>query len=145
MTHDYTRNGTVDLFAAMNVATGEMLQRPAARTPAPMCWRSSGGSTSTSRVISTASLISTRQLEDAIDVWASHWNHDPNRSCGPRPSTTSPPRSNADQPPSISSLNPRHTTRTAEASNNASSPARVATAISFRPTTKFFDGVFTVS
>jgi hypothetical protein len=25
MTHDYKRNGTVDLFAAMNVATGELL------------------------------------------------------------------------------------------------------------------------
>ena len=25
MTHDYKRNGTVDLFAAMNVATGEVL------------------------------------------------------------------------------------------------------------------------
>ncbi|MFN6119663.1 MAG: transposase [Actinomycetes bacterium] len=25
MTHDYTRNGTVDLFAVMNIATGEVL------------------------------------------------------------------------------------------------------------------------
>ena len=25
MTHDYKRNGTTDLFAAMNVATGEVL------------------------------------------------------------------------------------------------------------------------
>ncbi len=25
MTHDYKRNGTIDLFAAMNVATGEVL------------------------------------------------------------------------------------------------------------------------
>jgi DDE superfamily endonuclease len=25
MTHDYMRNGTVDLFAAMNIATGEVL------------------------------------------------------------------------------------------------------------------------
>jgi hypothetical protein len=29
MTHDYKRNGTTDLFAAMNVATGEVLYRPA--------------------------------------------------------------------------------------------------------------------
>ena len=29
MTHDYKRNGTIDLFAAMNVATGEVLDRPA--------------------------------------------------------------------------------------------------------------------
>lgn len=25
MTHDYKRNGTIDLFAAMNIATGEVL------------------------------------------------------------------------------------------------------------------------
>ena len=25
MTHDYNRNGTIDLFAALNVATGEVL------------------------------------------------------------------------------------------------------------------------
>ena len=29
MTHDYKRNGTIDLFAAMNVATGEVLTAPA--------------------------------------------------------------------------------------------------------------------
>ena len=34
-----------------------------------------------------------------------------NPSCGPRPSTTSSPRSSEDGPPSIASLNPRHTTR----------------------------------
>ena len=28
MTHDYKRNGTIDLFAAMNVATGEVHDRP---------------------------------------------------------------------------------------------------------------------
>ena len=33
MTHDYKRNGTTDLFAALNVGTGEVLTRPAARTP----------------------------------------------------------------------------------------------------------------
>jgi hypothetical protein len=27
--------------------------------------------------MSDASFTSTRQLEDAIDVWASHWNQDP--------------------------------------------------------------------
>ena len=27
MTHDYKRNGTVDLFAALNVATGEVLHQ----------------------------------------------------------------------------------------------------------------------
>ena len=38
MTHDYKRNGTIDLFAAMNIATGEVLtdltQGP---QPAPTC------------------------------------------------------------------------------------------------------------
>jgi transposase len=31
MTHDYKRNGTVDLFAALNIATGEVLHRTAKR------------------------------------------------------------------------------------------------------------------
>ena len=31
MTHDYKRNGTVDLFAAMNIATGEVLHETRAR------------------------------------------------------------------------------------------------------------------
>ena len=35
MTHDYKRNGTIDLFAAMNIATGEVTHRPArSATPA---------------------------------------------------------------------------------------------------------------
>ena len=34
MTHDYKRNGTIDLFAAMNVATGEVLTDCARATPA---------------------------------------------------------------------------------------------------------------
>jgi transposase len=41
MTHDYKRNGTTDLFAAMNVATGEVLYTPAAPMPPKTCWRSS--------------------------------------------------------------------------------------------------------
>jgi transposase len=31
MTHDYKRNGTIDLFAALNIATGEVLHRTAKR------------------------------------------------------------------------------------------------------------------
>ncbi len=31
MTHDYRRNGTLDLFAAMNVATGKVLHDSGAR------------------------------------------------------------------------------------------------------------------
>jgi hypothetical protein len=30
----------------------------------------------TRKALINASFTSTRQLEDAIDVWASHWNHD---------------------------------------------------------------------
>ena len=45
MTHDYKRNGTIDLFAAMNVATGEVLTDCARATPAPTCWGSSSRST----------------------------------------------------------------------------------------------------
>lgn len=48
MTHDYKRNGTIDLFAAMNIATGKCSTTPAAPTPAPTSSRSSSGSISTS-------------------------------------------------------------------------------------------------
>ena len=37
MTHDYKRNGTIDLFAALNVATGEVMTECATATPAPTC------------------------------------------------------------------------------------------------------------
>ncbi len=38
MTHDYKRHGTTDLFAAMNVATGEVLYDTRRRTRPPTCW-----------------------------------------------------------------------------------------------------------
>ena len=41
MTHDYKRNGTDDLFAALNVATGEVITDAASATPAPTCFPSS--------------------------------------------------------------------------------------------------------
>ena len=41
MTHDYKRHGTTDLFAAMNVATGEVLYDTRKRTRAPTCSSSS--------------------------------------------------------------------------------------------------------
>ena len=41
MTHDYKRNGTTDLFAAMNVATGEVLYDPPPPHRPRTCWRSS--------------------------------------------------------------------------------------------------------
>ena len=41
MTHDYKRNGTTDLFAALNVATGEVLYDCRNVTRPRTCWRSS--------------------------------------------------------------------------------------------------------
>ena len=41
MTHDYKRNGTTDLFAAMNIATGKVIYDCRPVTPALTCWRSS--------------------------------------------------------------------------------------------------------
>ena len=45
MTHDYKRNGTIDLFAAMNLATGEVLTDLRKATPARTCCGSSSRST----------------------------------------------------------------------------------------------------
>ncbi len=132
MTHDYRRHGTVDLFAAMNIATGEVLHDTrrshagadvlglqvdrSARAPRPRRARRVGQpvrpqvrtrrrwladrsghvgictshrhpswlnliegwfSVLTRKALRDASFTSTRQLEAAIDVWASHWNDDP--------------------------------------------------------------------
>ena len=41
MTHDYKRHGTTDLFAALNVATGEVLYDTASATRPTTCWPSS--------------------------------------------------------------------------------------------------------
>ena len=54
MTHDYKRNGTTDLFAALNVATGEVLYDSRKRTPPTTCWRSSSSSTCTCPATSTS-------------------------------------------------------------------------------------------
>ena len=134
MTHDYKRNGTVDLFAAMNIATGEVLHDTRRRhagadvlaffkwidlhvprqldvhvvldnlsahkaapvrewlahpkrarwhlhfTPTSASWLNlieGWFSVLTRRALTNASFTSTRQLETAIDVWASHWNNNP--------------------------------------------------------------------
>ncbi len=134
MTHDYKRHGTVDLFAAMNVATGEVLHdtrrshagadvlaffkwidlhvprdldvhvvldnlsahksEPVRNwladpkrarwhlhfTPTSASWLNlieGWFSVLTRKALTNASFTSTRQLEAAIDVWASHWNDDP--------------------------------------------------------------------
>lgn len=134
MTHDYRRHGTVDLFAAMNIATGEVLHdtrrshagvdvlaffkwidlhvrrdldvhvvldnlsahksEPVRRwladpkrarwhlhfTPTSASWLNlieGWFSVLTRKALTNASFTSTRQLEAAIDVWASHWNDNP--------------------------------------------------------------------
>lgn len=134
MTHDYKRHGTVDLFAAMNIATGEVLHDTRRRhagadvlaffkwidmhvpreldvhvvldnlsahksepvrtwladprrarwhlhfTPTSASWLNlieGWFSVLTRKALRDASFTSTRQLEAAIDVWASHWNDDP--------------------------------------------------------------------
>ena len=134
MTHDYKRNGTIDLFAAMNSATGEVLHDTKRRhagadvlaffkgidlhvprdldahvvldnlsahksepvrtwladpkrarwylhfTPTSASWLNlikGSFSVVTREALTNTSFTSTRQLEEAIDVWASHWNHDP--------------------------------------------------------------------
>jgi transposase len=134
MTHDYKRHGTIDLFAAMNLATGEVLHDTRrshagvdvlaffklidlhvprhldvhvvldnlsahksetvrawladpkrARwhlhfTPTSASWLNlieGWFSVLTRKALTNTSFTSTRQLEAAIDVWASHWNDDP--------------------------------------------------------------------
>lgn len=134
MTHDYKRNGTVDLFAAMNLATGEVLHDTRARhagtdvlaffksidrqvdadldvhvvldnlsahksqpvrdwladpkrerwhlhfTPTSASWLNlieGWFSVLTRKALRDASFKSVAELENAIDVWASNWNNDP--------------------------------------------------------------------
>lgn len=134
MTHDYNRNGTIDLFVAMNLATGEVLHNTRrshagadvlaffklidmhvphhldvhvvldnlsahkcepvrewlahpkrARwhlhiTPTSASWLNlieGWFSMLTRKALTNASFTSTGQLEAAIDLWASHWNNDP--------------------------------------------------------------------
>ncbi len=134
MTHDYKRNGTVDLFAAMNLATGQVLHDTRRRhagddvlaffklidlhvprhlgvhvvldnlsahksepvrdwlahpkrtrwhlhfTPTSASWLNlieGWFSVLTRKALKNSSFTSTSQLADAIDLWASHWNDDP--------------------------------------------------------------------
>lgn len=134
MTHDYKRNGTVDLFAAMNLATGEVLHDTRRRhagvdvlaffkwidlhverhldvhvvldnlsahksepvrtwlahpkqarwhlhfTPTSASWLNlieGWFSVLTRKALINSSFTSVGQLEAAIDLWASHWNDDP--------------------------------------------------------------------
>jgi hypothetical protein len=64
----------------------------------------------TRKALTNTIFTSTGQLEAAVDVWVSHWSDEPQPFVWTRPSTTSSPRSSADEPPSIASLNRRRTT-----------------------------------
>jgi transposase len=134
MTHDYKRNGTVDLFAALNVGTGEVLHHTRKRhtgndvlaffkwidahvpreldvhvvldnlsahssppvtewlehpkrdrwhlhfTPTSASWLNlveGWFAQLTNRRLRDGSFDSVAALEDAIDLWAEHWNDDP--------------------------------------------------------------------
>lgn len=134
MTHDYKRHGTVDLFAALNVATGEVLHQTRKRhtaadvlaffkwidlhvprdlevhvvldnlsahsappvaewlahprrqrwhlhfTPTSSSWLNlveGWFAQLTNKRLKQGSFDSVAALTDAIDHWASHWNHDP--------------------------------------------------------------------
>jgi transposase len=134
MTHDYKRNGTLDLFAAMNVGTGEVLHHTRRRhagtdvlaffkwidlhvdrdldvhvvldnlsahksapvrewlahpkrqrwhlhfTPTTASWLNlieGWFSVLTRKALTNTSFTSVADLEEAIDLWASHWNDDP--------------------------------------------------------------------
>lgn len=134
MTHDYKRNGTTDLFAAMNVVTGEVLHDTRRRhagvdvlaffksidlhverhldihvvldnlsahkstpvtewlahpkrarwhlhfTPTSASWLNlieGWFSVLTRKALTNNSFTSVTQLQDTIDLWASHWNDNP--------------------------------------------------------------------
>jgi hypothetical protein len=135
MTHDYTRNGTTDLFAAMNVATGQALThcqkghtakdvlrffRQIDRrrwhlhfTPSSSSWTNlieRWFKDLTDRRLRRV-FTSVSDLQDAIKPWAAHWNDDPNHSYGRPPPTTSSRRSVAAVPPSPTRPVRRRTTR----------------------------------
>ena len=134
MTHDYKRNGTVDLFAALNVATGEVLHRTRRRhtgrdvlaffkwidlhtprhlevhivldnlsahksqpvrdwlahpkrarwhlhfTPTSASWLNlieAWFSVLTRKALANNSFNSVAGLTETIDIWAQHWNENP--------------------------------------------------------------------
>jgi hypothetical protein len=56
MTHDYRRHGTTTIFAALNTATGQVLQHCRIRR---------------------GSFRSVDELVAAIDHWSEHWNDNP--------------------------------------------------------------------
>ena len=80
LTHDYKRNGTVELFAALNVATGEVLHQTPRRHTAATCWPSSNGSTCTPPDTSTST---------------SCWTTSPRTSPSPRATGSPTPNENA--------------------------------------------------
>ena len=85
MTHDYKRNGTIDLFAALNVATGEVLHQTRKRwhlhfTPTSSSWANlveGWFSILTRKALKTRAFTSVGHLTEVIEHWTAHWNHDP--------------------------------------------------------------------
>ncbi len=88
MTHDYKRNGTLDLFAALNVGSGEVLHDTRRSHTGrdvlaffrwidmhvdPECWFF----VLSRKALTNTSFTSVAELETRIDCWVSHWNDNP--------------------------------------------------------------------
>ena len=88
MTHDYKRNGTTDLFAALNVATGEVLYDTRKSHTAKTCSPSSSSSTCMCPRTSRSTSSSTTSPPTRRRRWPSGW---PIRSGLAGTCTSSPP------------------------------------------------------
>jgi len=76
MTHDYKRNGTTDLFAALDVASGKVItgfRRSHAGADVLAFFKRE----LTDRRLTRGSFMSLQHLTDAITLWVEHWNEDP--------------------------------------------------------------------
>ena len=60
MTHDYKRNGTIDLFAALNVATGEVIHRT---------WKRHAGVIDDYRVLASPWGFEPEAIQMHVDFW----------------------------------------------------------------------------
>ena len=69
MTHDYKRNGTIDVFAARNIATGEVLTG----SDILRFFKQIDATISPGFGVD----VVLDNLSAAITIWAEHWNSDP--------------------------------------------------------------------
>src|SRR3954452_14964436 len=83
-THDYKRNGTTTLFAALEVATGSVLDRCDDPTARPSSWTSSNRSRAPTRVASCTS-CSTTTTPTSTTTSTSGWPSTPGSPCTSRP------------------------------------------------------------